>query len=65
MHTMPSMAQKTGGKLMNEKIYKTLSHSGALNLTLGIVILATGIAAGVLLLINGAGLLGKKAKMMI
>ena len=64
MHTMPSMAQKTGGKLMNEKIYKTLSHSGALNLTLGIVILATGIAAGVLL-INGAGLLGKKAKMMI
>lgn len=50
---------------MNEKTYKTLSHSGALNLTLGIVILATGVATGVLLLVNGARLLGEKAKMMI
>lgn len=50
---------------MNEKIYKTLSHAGALNLTLGIVILVTGVATGILLLVNGAGLLGKKAKMMI
>jgi hypothetical protein len=59
------MAQKTGGNLMNEKIYKTLSHSGALNLTLGIVALVTGVSVGVLLLVNGARLLGEKAKVMI
>jgi len=50
---------------MNEKIYKTLSHSGAMTLTLGIVVLVTGVAAGVLLLVNGARLLGEKAKLMI
>ena len=65
MHTMRSMVRKTGGNLMNEKIYKTLSHSGALTLTLGIVMLVTGVATGVLLLVNGAMLLSEKAKMLI
>lgn len=50
---------------MNEKVYKTLSHSGALSLTLGIVILVTSVAAGILLLVNGARLLGEKSKMVI
>lgn len=50
---------------MNEKIYNTMSKSGACNLVLGIVILVTGIAAGVMMIVNGANLLKKKSKIMI
>lgn len=45
---------------MEEKIYKTMSSAGAANLTIGICILVTGIVSGVLLIINGARLLGRK-----
>ncbi|MGI6095548.1 MAG: hypothetical protein ACOYBL_08970 [Lachnospiraceae bacterium] len=45
---------------MNEKIYKTMSKSGAGNLALGIVVLVTGITAGVLLIISGAKLIKQK-----
>lgn len=50
---------------MNEKIFKTISGAGALNLVLGIVAIVTGVAAGVLLLINGAKLLKSKTDLMI
>lgn len=45
---------------MNESIYKTMSRAGAGTLTLGIVVLVTGIVSGVLLIINGARLIKKK-----
>ena len=50
---------------MNEKIYKTVSGAGACSLTMGILVLAGGITAGVLLIINGAKLLRRKTDIMI
>lgn len=50
---------------MNEKIYKTMGNTGVANLAVGIVILVTGIVAGVLLIVNGARLLKCKGKMLI
>ena len=46
---------------MEEKIYKTMTNSGALNITIGIITIAAGIAAGVLLIISGANLLSVKS----
>ncbi len=45
---------------MEEKIYKTMSGSGALN----IVTLVAGITGGVLLIISGAKLLSSKSKIL-
>ena len=39
---------------MEEKIYKTMSGSGALNIVVGVVTLVAGITGGVLLIISGA-----------
>ena len=39
---------------MNEKIYKTMSRTGACSVAVGIVTLVTGIAAGVMMIISGA-----------
>lgn len=50
---------------MNEKIYKTLGSVGAANLVVGIIVLATGISTGVLLIVNGARLLKSKSKVLI
>ncbi len=49
---------------MEEKIYKTMSGGGALNITLGIVAIVAGVAGGVLLIISGAKLLAGKSKIM-
>ena len=43
--------------MSNEKIYRTISHSGGASLALGIVVLVTGIVSGVL---TGAKLLKQK-----
>jgi len=48
----------------NEKTYKTMSGAGAADLALGIVVLVTGIVAGILLIINGARLLKGKSDLM-
>ena len=45
---------------MNEKIYKAMGSSAVSSLVIGICVLATGIAAGVLLIINGSRLLNQK-----
>ena len=45
---------------MNEKIYKTLADAGIWNLVMGIVVLVTGIASGVLLLVSSMRLLKSK-----
>lgn len=49
---------------MDEKVYKTMGSTGAANLAVGICILAGGIAAGVLLIVNGARLLKNRSKIM-
>ena len=50
---------------MDEKVYKTIGFSGATNLVLGISILASGIASGILLIITGAKLLKSKSKILL
>lgn len=49
---------------MEEKIYKTMNGAGALNIVLGIVAIATGVSAGVLLIISGAKLIAGKSKIL-
>ncbi len=50
---------------MDEKVYKTICFSGTCNLVLGISVLATGIASGILLIITGAKLLASKKKILL
>ena len=47
---------------MNEKIYKTMSRTGACSIAVGIVTLVTGITAGVLMIVSGSRLLKKKIR---
>ena len=37
---------------MNEKVYKTMTRCGAGNIALGIIVLVSGISAGILVLIR-------------
>lgn len=46
---------------MEEKVYKTMGSTGAASLAVGICVLAGGIAAGVLLIVNGARLLKNRS----
>lgn len=50
---------------MNEKIYKTMSKSGACALTLGIIVLVIGVVSGVLMIVNGAKLMKRKYEIML
>ena len=49
---------------MEEKVYKTMNGAGAMNIVLGVIALATGIAMGVLLIISGSKLLARKSNLM-
>ena len=49
---------------MEEKIYKTMGSTGAASLAVGICVLTGGIAAGILLIVNGARLLKNRAKII-
>ena len=46
---------------MDEKLYKKVKATGALNLVFGIIVMVTGIAAGVMLIVSGAKLLAHKS----
>ena len=50
---------------MNEKIYKTMFGTGVSSLIVGIVVLVTGVTAGVMMIINGARLLRRKSEILI
>ena len=50
---------------MNERIYKTMRNTGAANLTIGIIVMATGISAGILMIIHGVRLLKSKNQVLI
>lgn len=45
---------------MNEKAYRAMSMAGACNIAIGIVVMVTGITAGILAIISGARLLKDK-----
>lgn len=46
---------------MNEKTYKVMAGTGAANIAIGIIVIVTGIVAGVLTIVNGARLLKNKS----
>lgn len=50
---------------MDEKLYKTIGSSGACNIILGICILVSGLASGILLIVNGGKLLKSKSKILL
>ena len=50
---------------MNEKIYKTMSSTGACSLTFVIIVLSTGILTVIMMIVNGARLLKKKSEILI
>lgn len=45
---------------MNEKAYKAMNFAGAANITIGIVMVVVGVAAGIISIISGARLLKEK-----
>lgn len=45
---------------MNEKAYKTMSFAGSASIAVGVVVIVTGIAAGVIAIIGGVKLLKDK-----
>lgn len=46
---------------MNEKTYKIMNTIGGGNIALGIIVLVTGLATGILMIVNGARLLKQKS----
>ena len=48
----------------NEIVFRSMRFSGALNITLGIIILVVGIASGIMLLISGGKLLSGKSRIL-
>lgn len=50
---------------MNEKLYKAINATAVSSLVLGICIVTTGIASGVLLIVNGARLLKHKSVIIL
>ena len=46
----------------NEKLYRVVSRGGAGSLVMGIIVLVVGVATGVLMIVNGAGLLKQKSQ---
>jgi hypothetical protein len=49
---------------MAEKAYKAMNRIGALNISVGIVIMVIGIVSGVLLIIGGGNLHKNKSEIM-
>ncbi len=49
---------------MDEKVYKTMESNGAMNITIGILSIVAGVAAGVMLIIGGAKLLAAKSRVL-
>ena len=50
---------------MDEKVYKTMNHTGIMYVVLGIVSIAIGTACGVLLIISGAKLHAAKTRILL
>ncbi|MCR4902573.1 MAG: hypothetical protein K6A23_06925 [Butyrivibrio sp.] len=49
---------------MEEKTYKVMGNTGALNIAFGVIAIVAGTAAGVLLIISGAKLLQNRSKII-
>lgn len=49
---------------MNEKVYKTMTTTGAGSIVVGIIIIVSGAVCGILSIVNGARLLKKKSEII-
>lgn len=49
---------------MQEKIYKFIGRAGGVNIAIGVVTIALGVSAGVLLIVSGAKLLASRKGMI-
>ncbi len=49
---------------MEEKNYKLMGSSGALNITFGVLAIIAGVVSGVLLIVSGAKLLAGRRNIM-
>ena len=49
---------------MNEKTYKTMKGAGAGSIALGVIMIVTGVACGILAIINGAKLIHHKSDLI-
>lgn len=45
-----------------EKVYKTMRNTGACNITIGIIVLVTGVVVGIMSIVSGAVLLKRKSE---
>lgn len=43
-----------------ERVYKTMQHSGACSITIGVIVLVTGLVVGILAIVSGGALLKRK-----
>lgn len=50
--------------IMEERTYKTMGGTGAMNIAVGVIALVFGVASGVLLIIGGAKLLAGRNKIL-
>ncbi|SFC41379.1 hypothetical protein [Butyrivibrio sp. YAB3001] len=50
---------------MDERTYKVMGNTGAINIAFGVIAIVAGIASGVLLIISGAKLLGSRKRVII
>ncbi len=50
---------------MEEKVYKTMGHSGALTIAFGIIAIVAGVSCGVMLIVNGGRLLAERSKILL
>lgn len=49
----------------NEKVYRTMSATGAGDIVVGILVIAVGVCAGVIAIVNGARLLCSRKNVML
>lgn len=47
-----------------EKIYKTMRNTGAMNITVGVLMIVVGLTTGIMAIISGAILLKKKSEII-
>ena len=50
---------------MKDRVYSTLTGAGALNITVGIISLVTGLVTGILLIANGRKLPSRRDKICV
>lgn len=49
---------------MEERVHKTMTWTGALNITIGIISIVVGLASGILLVVSGSKLLSDRKNLL-